>query len=208
MSARLCDLAALVLPPVPATRCARRSSPRPTPAASRAAPWPCVQSRCSRPASCGCGERSTSQRTAGHCRAKATMTCGNAQLAGRVRAEVPGFGVGARVGEQALAEHQVAGERLQHVLPRPGRLRIADRHRLAARRPSAPGRESAGPRSSRRRRRRCRRARWRARCRRPRGSWPDSSPRRSRRRPWRRCTDRGRRGRRPRGSPARVSRLR
>ena len=52
---------------------------------------------------------------------------GDAQLAGRVRAEIPGLGIGARVGEQALAEHQVAGERLQHVLPRPGRLRIADR---------------------------------------------------------------------------------
>ena len=56
---------------------------------------------------------------------------GNRAEALRIRAEVQGRRHAYGIGRHRLRQHQIARERIEHVLPRPHRLRIAQRHRLA-----------------------------------------------------------------------------
>ncbi len=89
---------------------------------------------------------------------------------GRSSTRVAASGV---AGEQPLGDAQVALERAEHVLPRPHRVRRAQRHRLARERRAHAVGDAAGPAPSRRRRSRCRRARWRAAARAPRNAAAD-----------------------------------
>jgi hypothetical protein len=56
---------------------------------------------------------------------------GNGAEALRIRAEVQGRRRAHGVGRHRLRQHQIARERIEHVLPRPHRLRIAERDRRA-----------------------------------------------------------------------------
>ena len=60
------------------------------------------------------------------------LTCGHTLFV-LVGPEIPAAGEALRVLEQALREQQVARERLEHVLPWPGRARVADLDDVAAR---------------------------------------------------------------------------
>ena len=120
------------------------------------------------------------------------------------RTEVPRLAEIFGIGVQPFGQHQVAAQRFQHVLPRTHAcgLRIVDR--LAVGRAPACSRAAAGPRPSRRRRSRCRRAR----SPRPpldahgrRRTTADTPPSPVRRSPWSCCRDRGRPSPRSRDRP-------
>src|SRR5690606_40659481 len=70
--------------------------------------------------------------------------------AGGIRAEVPGFGIALTVDQERLGQPQISGKRLEHVLPGPGGVRVAQHQLLAM----LPGTEEIGRASCRERRRR------------------------------------------------------